>query len=145
MKKGWSVLLWGYLPEGAGGVGVDFLYMTGCVFKGKKALASWEQLLEGHWHRNFALHAFLNAKCTACFSHLVLSVALFLSFSRGTKECLRDILQNWLRHLSGLETGPNSKLHIQGGGQGRVRFRIALTFFASCDFLAPMMNFKRLI
>lgn len=35
-KKGRSVLLWGYLPEDAGWVGVDFLYMTVCFLRGRR-------------------------------------------------------------------------------------------------------------
>lgn len=32
-RKGRSVLLWGYLPEDAGWLGFDFLYVTMCFFK----------------------------------------------------------------------------------------------------------------
>lgn len=39
-KKRRSVLLWGYLPEDAGWVGVDFLYVRMCFFKRKRALPS---------------------------------------------------------------------------------------------------------
>lgn len=39
-RKERSLLLWGYLPEDAEWVGVDFLYVTVWFFKRKRALTS---------------------------------------------------------------------------------------------------------
>lgn len=145
-EKGRSVLLWGYLPEDAGWVGVDFLYVAECFFKRKRALTSWQQLLEGHWHCNFALHSFPNTEGSVCFSHSVFSVALFFSFLGGTKHCLRDVLPNQLWQF--IWVGKRTKQQTSHPGRWSRKGEIqssAGVFFASCDFLAPMENFKRLI
>lgn len=144
-KKGESVLLWGYFPEDAGWVGVDFLYVTACIFKRKKALASRQQLLEGHCHCNFALHSFLNIKCTACFSHLVFSVLFFLSFSGGTKVYLRDVLPNRLWQFIWAGNGTRLQTSHPGRWLRKGEIQSSVGFFPSCDFLPPMENFERLV